>query len=73
MTKEEVLNASILKITNTIRNEYPELLKFLNEMPETIPILKSPEIDIAALEEYCESLKTILRRYAPNHKSLLEN
>jgi hypothetical protein len=67
MSKEEKLNANILKVTNTIRNEFPELLKFLNEMPETIPAVESPEINIQVLENYYESLRTILRRYAPDH------
>jgi hypothetical protein len=67
------LNENILKITMTIRNEFPELMKFLNEMSITIPIEKSPEINIQILQEYYNSLESLLRKYAPNHSFLIDN
>lgn len=57
----------ILKITTTIREEFPELIKFLNEMPDTIPNVENPEITRKSLEEYFNSLQNLLLKYAPNH------
>ncbi len=67
MKTEHQLTDDILKITMVIRNEYPELLKYLNEMPETIPDVNKPSINIDILQEYYNSLLDLLRKYAPNH------
>ena len=73
MKTEAELNEKIVKITMTIREKFPELLKFLNEMPETIPDVNNPEINIVVLQNYFNSLENILRKYAPNHSSLINN
>ncbi|MFV5692132.1 hypothetical protein ACM55K_08925 [Flavobacterium sp. LT1R49] len=67
METEKELNDAILKLTLKIRNEYPELSKYLIEMPVTIPDNNSPEINIKILKDYYESLNSILKKYAPNH------
>ncbi|MFV8466766.1 hypothetical protein [Flavobacterium sp. LB1P62] len=67
METEEELNDTILKMTLKIRNEYPELSKYLAEMPATIPDTNNPEINIKILNDYYESLNSILKEYAPNH------
>lgn len=67
MKTEKELNENISKITMTIREEFPELIKFLNEMPETIPDVKHPEITIKILQDYFNSLENLLLKYAPNH------
>jgi hypothetical protein len=41
---ENELNEKILKITMRIKEQYPELSKYLNEMPITIPDEKDPEV-----------------------------
>jgi hypothetical protein len=71
MRTETQINENILKITMTIRYEFPELLKFLNEMTITIPDVKNPEISIKILEDYFNSLRELLIKYAPNHDSLI--
>jgi hypothetical protein len=73
MKTESELNENILKITMTIRNEFPELMKFLNEMPITIPSEVSPEINTKILQDYYNSLETLLRKYAPNHSIFFNN
>lgn len=73
MKTETEINENILKITMTIRNEFPELMKYLNEMPVTIPAEKSPEINNIILQEYYNSLETLLRKYAPNHSTFIDN
>ncbi|MFV8393423.1 hypothetical protein [Flavobacterium sp. LB2P6] len=67
MKTEKELNDAILKITMKIRNEYPELSKYLSEMPVTIPEISNPEINIKTLSDYYESLENILKKYSPNH------
>lgn len=67
------LNDCILKITMIIKDEYPELMNFLNEMPVTIPNIESPEINVNVLQEYYNSLENLLRKYAPNHPILNSN
>jgi hypothetical protein len=67
MKNEEELNADILKITMTMRDRYPELTKYISEMPDTIPDGKNPTINIKNLQDYYDSLKQILLKYAPSH------
>jgi hypothetical protein len=68
-TKE--LNDQILKTTMLIRQEYPELSKYLLEMPETIPGIENPEMNKQVLKEYLNSLKEILDKYVPNHSIVI--
>ncbi len=67
MKTEKELNEAILKITMKIRNDHPELSKYLSEMPVTIPDISNPEIDNKILTEYLESLENLLKKYIPNH------
>lgn len=67
MKTEKELNEKILKTTLLIKTEYPELSKYLLEMPETIPDVKNPEMNTKVLKDYLNSLKEILHKYAPNH------
>ncbi|MDR6844387.1 hypothetical protein [Flavobacterium granuli] len=67
MNTVKELNDKILKTTLLIRKDYPELSKYLLEMPETIPGIESPEMDKKVLNDYLNSLKEILNKYAPNH------
>ncbi|WP_233592283.1 hypothetical protein [Flavobacterium sp. RSP15] len=59
------LEQSIIKITTTINQEYPELSKFIIEMPENNS--ESEEVTIKSLEEYYNSLKDLLDKYAKTH------
>ncbi|TDD75474.1 hypothetical protein [Flavobacterium caseinilyticum] len=68
MKTEKELNEAILTITLKIRNDYPELLKFLEEIPITIPDVSNPEINIKTLTDYYESLENIVKKYISNHK-----
>lgn len=67
MESEKELNSKILEITMTIKEKYPELLKYLGEMPVTIPDKKSPEMDSKNLREYYDSLSSILENYVREH------
>ncbi len=64
---EQDLNAKIMKITLEIQEQYPELSKYLEEMPITIPDEKNPEITRKNLGAYYDSLKTVLDKYILEH------
>ncbi len=63
MKTELELNEMILDITNNIREKHPELLKYLDEMPITIPYEENPEIVNLTLTNYHESLQVLLKDY----------
>jgi hypothetical protein len=68
MKNEKELNEDILNITMKIRNQSPELSKYIMEMPVTIPNTEDPKINIKILQDYCESLKVLLKNYTENNK-----
>jgi hypothetical protein len=65
---EEEINAKILKVTMVIQENYPELSKYLNEMPITIPIDSNPEINVQNLQKYYDTLLTLFRNYVAEHQ-----
>jgi hypothetical protein len=67
MKTEKELNSDILKITMAIRDNFPELSKYLNEMPVTIPVSNNPEINRKNLQDYFNSLDALFRKYVINH------
>jgi hypothetical protein len=67
MKTEKELNNDILKITMAIRDNFPELSKYLNEMPVTIPVSNNPEINLKNLQDYFNSLDALFRKYVINH------
>jgi hypothetical protein len=73
METEEELNAKIMKITMVIHDNYPELSKYLNEMPVTIPIDNHPEVNIKNLQKYYDSLITWFRNYVAEHQLINAN
>lgn len=68
METEEEINAKILKVTMVIQENYPELSKYLNEMPITIPIDSNPEINVKNLQKYYDTLLTLFRNYVAEHQ-----
>lgn len=67
MQTEKELNDDILKITITINEQFPELSKYIEEMPITIPNTANPKINTTILTEYHDSLVCLLKQYAVNH------
>ena len=66
----EELNQKILKKTMDINKNYPELTKYIEEMPITIPNLDNPEITLKSLQEYYDSLEEIFKKYAFNYTKI---
>lgn len=67
MKNEKELNDDILKITMKIKGQFPELSKYILEMPVTIPDIANPKINIKILTDYYNSLDAILKNYTENH------
>jgi CxxC motif-containing protein len=66
MKTEKELNAAILKTTLIIQEKFPELSKYIEEMPITIPV-NNPEVTIKNLTNYNNSLENLIEKYAQNH------
>ncbi|MFT4848396.1 MAG: hypothetical protein ACI83B_000927 [Sediminicola sp.] len=64
-TKIELEN-NIINITARIHEEFPELSKYINEIP--INNSEEDKINTKNLESYYHSLKEILTKYAKTHK-----
>ncbi|HWZ23288.1 MAG TPA: hypothetical protein VNW06_11575 [Cytophagaceae bacterium] len=64
---EEDLNLKILQITMEIKDKYPELSKYIEEMEETIPYEQDPEINTKSLKSYYDSLNSMLNKYILEH------
>ena len=63
MISERELNEEILRVTLMIHTEYPELSKFIEEMPVTIPNVDQPEMNISILFDYLDSLISLIFHY----------
>ena len=62
-TDDQTLTQQILELTLVINTRYPELSKYLTEMPVTLPTSNDPEISKNTLQEYYESLVTLVKTY----------
>jgi hypothetical protein len=67
---ENDLNSKILKITMLIKDHYPELSKYLEEMPVTVPSENDPEITLNNLRTYYESLNSLLNKYKVDYPKI---
>jgi hypothetical protein len=69
MTTESDINKSIIQTTTETHDKFPELSKFIDEMPVTIPDNPAPEINNEVLEDYQVSLDSLKNKYAVTHNS----
>lgn len=67
-TKEE-LEADILALTMKIQKEFPELSKYIAEMPHKIPNKDTEELETKNFEHYYSSLHNIYTEYLNSHTS----
>jgi hypothetical protein len=63
MQEEHDLSKKILALTTLIKEQHPELIKYIAEMPETIPNDESPVINVEELTLYYESLQRLIEGY----------
>lgn len=66
MKTEKELNKDILDITLSIHAKHPELAKYIEEMPITIPNTSNPEVNLTNLADYYDSLQNMVKRYTAN-------
>ena len=59
----------VTQLTTNIETNYPELYRFLDENPLTIPAVNHPHIDKQIMEEYLNSLKQLIKHHLETHKS----
>jgi hypothetical protein len=50
------LNRKILDTVDKIRKDHPELIKYLDEMPITLPTENNPKMNVEQLKAYLDSL-----------------
>ncbi|MFN0274793.1 MAG: hypothetical protein ACKVPJ_03530 [Chitinophagales bacterium] len=67
METEQELNSKILKITMAMQENYPELSKYIAEMPVTISDTASPETKNNNLRAYYNSLSSLVENYVREH------
>ncbi len=70
MKSEQDLNYDILKMTMTIEELFPELSKYIGEMPVKILDSRDTEMNIEDLLSYYSSLDAVLKNYASYHTGL---
>jgi hypothetical protein len=51
-----------------IQKDFPELSKYINEMPVTIPNVANPEITMDNLKDYNDSLNALVTKYSKSEK-----
>ncbi len=68
MDKAQSISLEITELTNKIETDYPEIYKFLDEDPMTIPNTAHPDIDEKALQAYLDDLKELVKQYLKTHK-----
>tara|TARA_R110000772_G_scaffold34936_7_gene84516 strand:- start:450 stop:653 length:204 start_codon:yes stop_codon:yes gene_type:complete len=67
MESQNDLNNNIRLTTLKIQEEYPELIKYLNEIPSNFLSNKEKGINSNELKGYLDSLNNLLETYAKKH------
>ena len=62
------ISRDIIKTTVAIQQNFPELSKYIIEMPVTIPNIANPEIKTDNLKDYNESLTELVTKYSKEKK-----
>ncbi len=69
MNISKSLITEITELTTKIETKYPELYKFIEEQPITIPSSDHPKTDEKNLLDYLDSLKQLLQHHLETHNS----
>lgn len=68
MSERQHILTQITRLTSNIETNYPELYRFLDESPMTIPAEAHPHLDKSVLEDYLKYLKELLRHQLETQK-----
>ncbi len=72
MDEVHSLLKDITNVTSEIETDFPELYRFLDENPITIPIDRHPQIDKKVLQDYLQSLKHLLKHHIQTHQNFMK-
>ena len=69
MELSQKILAEITQVTRDIEDNYPELQKYLDERPMTLPDENNPnaKMDDEVLKEYLVSLREMVSKYKDEH------
>ncbi len=67
MESQNGLNESILLTTLKIQNEFPELVKYLDELPKKFQSNTEKGVNNKELKDYLDSLNDLLETYSKQH------
>ncbi len=67
MESKNDINDNIRLTTLKIQEEYPELIKYINEIPRNFLSNVEKGVNNKELKDYLDSLNTILETYAKEH------
>ena len=67
MKSQNDLNNNIRLTTSKIQEEYPELIKYLDEIPRNFLSKEEKGINNKELKDYLDSLNNLLETYAKKH------
>ena len=68
MNNLKKLLTEITGLTSEIETQHPELYRYLDENPMTLPAMGNPEIDRKVLEAYLQSLQQQLKHYLESQR-----
>lgn len=72
MKNKAELEKDILAITLRIHEEFPELSKFIDEMPDNFKETDDESVEIKSLFEYYKSLEELISDYSKTHPTQKE-
>ena len=70
MKSKKDLNKMIFLLNQRIHKEFPELIKYLDEIPEKFESDTQKGINNKNLKDYLDSLKDLLKTYTKNHEKI---
>ena len=73
MKTKETIQADILSLTMKIEMEFPELSKYIAEMPHKIPTMNTVQIGTKNFEDYYNSLFNLYTEYANSQAIKMAN
>jgi hypothetical protein len=69
MNELRKLFKEITGLTLDMETNYPELYRYLDKNPLTLPVSSHPHIDKSELQEYLHGLRELLRHHLETHKA----
>lgn len=67
MESKSTLNENIRLTTLKIQEEFPELIKYIDEIPRNLQLNTEKSVSKKALKDYLNSLNNLLETYAKEH------